>query len=140
MISRLPLVSKPPVYKYLVCGICYWTKFRVLVLTYKAQYSSGPLSSRDHLVPYITSWLLCSAGNDHLEVPKTPEACFAVIQSRAFRTTAPVLWDSMVAKVQQRPTVCTFWKQLKMKWSLPNSISQSSSPSLSHPLIHSLTH
>ena len=69
----------------------FQAQFKVLVMTYKALYGSGPGYLKDRILPYEPACALRSSGEALLSVPPPSHACLVGTQERAFSVAAPGL-------------------------------------------------
>ena len=85
--------------------------FKVLSLTWKALNNSSPSSYISNLItPRIPTRHLRSSDNLDLLVPKT-RTCFG---DRAFRSSAPKLWNALPKIIRKQTSLSSFKSKLKL--------------------------
>ncbi|XP_061460454.1 uncharacterized protein LOC133373973 [Rhineura floridana] len=93
--------------------ICFWARFKVLVLTYKALHGTGPQYLMECLSRYEPTRTLCSTLKALLQMPTQKDARKATTRKRAFSVAAPELWNTLPDEVRLAPTLLSFQRQLK---------------------------
>ena len=91
----------------------FWALVKVLAMTYKALYGSGPGYLKDHILPYETASVLRSSGQAFFSVPPTSQARLMGTRERAFSVAAPKLWNSLPREARLAPSVLYFRMQAK---------------------------
>ncbi|XP_061465627.1 uncharacterized protein LOC133376825 [Rhineura floridana] len=94
--------------------ICFWARFKVLVLTYKALHGTGPQYLLERLPRYETSCTLRSTSKTLLRVPTHREARRAATRKRAFSVAAPELWNTLPEEIPWRQRYYLFGARLKL--------------------------
>ncbi|XP_053104853.1 leucine-rich repeat-containing protein 39 isoform X1 [Hemicordylus capensis] len=90
--------------------ICFWAKYKVLVITYKALNSLGPGFLRERLLCNEPRRPLRSSGEVRLHLPP---ARLVATQGRAFSVAAPRLWNTLPSEIRASPSLTSFKKSLK---------------------------
>ena len=93
--------------------VCFRMQFKVLVITYKALYGSGPGFVKGCILPYEPTHALRSSGEAFLSVPTTFQACLMGTWERAFLVAAPRLWNSLPREARLAPSALEFQRQSK---------------------------
>ena len=91
----------------------FWAQFKVLVMTYKALYGSGPGYLKDRILPYEPAHALRSSGEALLSVPPSSQVHLGGTWERSFSVASPVLWNSLPGEARLAPSLMSFWKQAK---------------------------
>lgn len=73
--------------------VCFWTQFKVLVITFKALYSWGPRYLRNYLTSIELTCPTHSSGKDLFQILSAKEFQLAESWRRVFFATAPTLWN-----------------------------------------------
>jgi hypothetical protein len=85
--------------------------FKLLLLTFKALYSQGPVYQRELLTFYKPCRSLRSASDPHRLV--TPKTSLKTYGDRAFSVAVPVLWNNLPQQIKSCQTVPSFKTALK---------------------------
>ncbi|XP_060135246.1 uncharacterized protein LOC132592706 [Zootoca vivipara] len=101
-------------------------QFKVLVLTFKAINSLGPVYLKEHLHPHHSARTLRSSAEGLLAVPSLREAKLQGTRQRAFLVVAPALWNTLPSEVLVVDLLTTMGDQILEPFlaSLFNSILQ----------------
>lgn len=83
--------------------------FKVLCLTWQSLHNSSPSYISDLIKPYDPSRRLRSSDNLYLHVPKTRTS----YGDRAFRHSAPKLWNALPNFIREQPSLALFKNKLK---------------------------
>ena len=86
------------------------TKFKVLLLTYKALHGQAPAYISELLQQYAPLRALRSQDQHLLQVPRTRTQYYG---SRAFSAVAPALWNTLPLHIKTAPTTDSFKNALK---------------------------
>ena len=93
--------------------VCFWVQFKVLVITFKALHGMGPGYLKDRLVPIRSTCPTQACKEGMLRTRSTKEFHLVGSWRRAFSAVAPALWNILLPKVRQAPSLLDFRRQLK---------------------------
>ncbi|KAK9409653.1 hypothetical protein NXF25_000828 [Crotalus adamanteus] len=88
-------------------------QFKVLVITFKALYGSGPGYLQDRLLPHSSLRAVRSHRLGLLRAPSAKQCHLAGPRRRAFSVMVPTLWNQLPPEIRTTPTLLVFRKLLK---------------------------
>ena len=91
-------------------------KFEICTLTYKLLSENQPANLRSLIISYVPPRLLRTSDQCLLTQPRT-QTC---IGQRAFRVSAPTVWNSLPLSIRLSPSLATFKRNLKTFYFAPS--------------------